>query len=120
MVLNNKLQMGADRYMNKKLIRLTEGDLHRIVKESVNRILKEEYDKYGIWHSDASINAMSKAFSNYVKGSDVLEKGVKVLRGEINPEATYFEEFGVYRNSLMPGDIVIEYPDGRKHTLLKK
>ncbi len=27
--------------MNKKLIRLTESDLHRIVKESVNRILKE-------------------------------------------------------------------------------
>ena len=27
--------------MNKKLIRLTEGDLHRIVKESVNRILTE-------------------------------------------------------------------------------
>ena len=29
--------------MNKKVIRLTESDLHRIVKESVNRILKE-YD----------------------------------------------------------------------------
>lgn len=28
--------------MNKKLIRLTEGDLHRIVKESVKKILKEE------------------------------------------------------------------------------
>ena len=27
--------------MNKKLIRLTEGDLHRIVKESVNRVLTE-------------------------------------------------------------------------------
>jgi hypothetical protein len=27
----------------KKLIRLTESDLHRIVKESVNRILNEEY-----------------------------------------------------------------------------
>ena len=27
--------------MNKKLIRLTENDLHRIVKESVNRILNE-------------------------------------------------------------------------------
>ena len=27
--------------MNKKLIRLTESDLHRIVSESVNRILKE-------------------------------------------------------------------------------
>ena len=27
--------------MNKKLIRLTESDLHRIVKESLNRVLKE-------------------------------------------------------------------------------
>ena len=27
--------------MNKKLIRLTEDDLHRIVKESVNKVLKE-------------------------------------------------------------------------------
>ena len=31
--------------MNKKLIRLTEGDLHKIVKESVNRVLREgEYN----------------------------------------------------------------------------
>ena len=29
--------------MNKKLIRLTEQDLHRIVKESVNRIMEEYY-----------------------------------------------------------------------------
>ena len=29
--------------MNKKLIRLTESDLHRIIKESFNRILKEGY-----------------------------------------------------------------------------
>jgi hypothetical protein len=29
--------------MNKKLIRLTEGDLHRIVKESMNRVLKESF-----------------------------------------------------------------------------
>ena len=27
--------------MNKKLIRLTESDLHRIVKQSVNKVLKE-------------------------------------------------------------------------------
>lgn len=27
--------------MAKQLIRLTEGDLHRIIKESVNRVLKE-------------------------------------------------------------------------------
>ena len=27
----------------KKIVRLTESDLHRIVKESVNKILSEEY-----------------------------------------------------------------------------
>ena len=30
--------------MNKKLIRLTESDLHRIIKKSVNKILKETAD----------------------------------------------------------------------------
>ena len=29
--------------MNKKRIRLTESDLHKIVKESVNRVLNEDY-----------------------------------------------------------------------------
>ena len=36
---NNQLNCNLN--MNKKLIRLTESDLHRIVKESVQRILKE-------------------------------------------------------------------------------
>ena len=31
------------RNMNKKLIRLTESDLHRIVRESVNKVLNEAY-----------------------------------------------------------------------------
>jgi len=30
--------------MNKKLIRLTEQDIHRIVKDSVNRVLREDID----------------------------------------------------------------------------
>lgn len=43
--------------MSKKLVRLTEGDLHRIIKESVNKVLNEvwdiddkgivDYDEYG-------------------------------------------------------------------------
>lgn len=42
---NNNIK--KEHYMyNKKLIRLTEGDLHRIVKESVNRILKEGYNQF--------------------------------------------------------------------------
>lgn len=32
--------------MNKKHIKLTESDLHKIVKESVNRVLKEETPTY--------------------------------------------------------------------------
>ena len=39
---NNQLNCNLN--MNKKLIRLTESDIHRIVKESVNRVLKEEND----------------------------------------------------------------------------
>ena len=38
---NNGLIKENKTNMNKKLIRLTESDLHRIVKESVNRVLKE-------------------------------------------------------------------------------
>ena len=38
--------------MAKKIIRLTEGDLHRIVKESVQRILKE-HDMYALGRGSA-------------------------------------------------------------------
>ena len=37
---NNK-KLNCNRNMNKKLIRLTESDLHRIVRESVNKVLNE-------------------------------------------------------------------------------
>lgn len=43
--MNNNLdknkQYNTNRNMNKKLIRLTENDLHRIVKESAKRVLRE-------------------------------------------------------------------------------
>ena len=38
----DNIYKNESRNMNKKLIRLTESDLHKIVKESVNRIIKEE------------------------------------------------------------------------------
>lgn len=37
----NNQELNTEQYMDKKLIRLTESDLHKIVKESVNRVLKE-------------------------------------------------------------------------------
>ena len=46
-VINNQT-LNCSRNMNKKLIRLTENDLHKIVKESVNKVLlKEWYDMRG-------------------------------------------------------------------------
>ena len=38
---NNQENMNCNRHMNKKLISLTESDLHRIVRDSVSLILKE-------------------------------------------------------------------------------
>lgn len=38
---DNNQELNTEQYMNKKLIRLTEQDLHKIVKESVDKILKE-------------------------------------------------------------------------------
>ena len=58
--------------MSKKLIRLTEADLHRIIKESVNRILKEDetyVDK--LRRQNAEKQASWDAFENTVPyGSD--------------------------------------------------
>ena len=53
--------------MNKKLVRLTEGDLHRIVKESVNRVLTEMD-----WKTYA--NAGKKTRQQYKDSVDPLER----------------------------------------------
>ena len=47
--------------MNKKLIRLTEQDLHRIVKESVNRVIKEEH-----YNDAAALPYITKAFDELI------------------------------------------------------
>lgn len=49
--------------MNKKLIRLTESDLHRIVKESVNRVLNEEH---GGTYIQGVLNAIEDAIYSTV------------------------------------------------------
>ena len=57
--------------MNKKLIRLTEQDLHRIVKESVNRVLNEinDYSTYTN-ENDPHIGQIIKLPSSSVQGID--------------------------------------------------
>lgn len=52
--LGNMMNMES-RTMNKKLIRLTENDLHKIVKESVEKILSEsDYDNFFDWADNSS------------------------------------------------------------------
>ena len=56
--------------MNKKMIRLTEGDLHKIVKESVNRILKEELgNSTKMYHELSSLIDKARDLSGELIGS---------------------------------------------------
>ena len=100
--------------MKKNLIKLTESDLHRIIKESVYKILKENY-----YISDRSLNAMEDAFSSK-KGIDILNKDVKVIRGNVYPDAYYTEGHYTNRNTDSLADAIIEYPDGKRHILMRK
>ena len=52
--------------MNKRLIRLTESDLHRIVKESVNRIVEETNDDYN-YNGCGVFIVIKRALSNIMK-----------------------------------------------------
>ena len=100
--------------MNKKLIRLTEGDLHNIVKEAVYKILKEND-----FISNKSLGAMEDAFLPK-KGIDILSKGVKVIRGDVRPDSYYTEGYYTNRNTDLFADAIIEYPDGKRHILMRK
>ena len=67
-----------------KRIRLTEGDLHRIVNESVNRIIKEgttDRDVQSMWDEAQEMmgaESMLEALYDYL-GSDTIEDFVQVL-----------------------------------------
>lgn len=61
--------------MKKKLIRLTESDLHNIIKESVNNILKEYYDVDGM--SYGQVRNMTG-----IEDDDELNAGAECEAGE--------------------------------------
>ena len=86
--------------MNKKLIRLTEGDLHRIVKQSVNKILKEgvgdnaylqQNIQQAIFSLSAVASVLQKESESHVYGGD----------SEMIPDGnTHFEYNKVYELCL--------------------
>ena len=67
--------------MNKKLIRLTESDLHRIVKESANKILKEYFNP----NNDGTFKDMDDGSKYEVNGTyydddmEAIKKREKVM-----------------------------------------
>lgn len=81
-VSENK-QYKTNTNMNKKLIKLTESDLHRIVKETVNRILKEDDSTPNIFNNRSM-------FANFIYQTSSKMRGIKeslfydVLNGGIN------------------------------------
>ena len=64
--------------MSKKLIRLTESDLHRIVKESVKKILKESIDF-------EEIEERVYEVSRPLKDSTAFSKAMEYIK-QVNPE----------------------------------
>ena len=48
--------------MAKKLLKLTEGDLHKIIKESVRKMLKEDYD---IFEYEDLIENLNECYDAY-------------------------------------------------------
>ena len=75
--------------MNKKLIRLTESDLHKIVNESVNKILKE-----GIASKGMRKQMFDKAYpkendgNNYTTLRDILDGSERIY--EIVPKVEQY------------------------------
>ena len=87
--------------MNKKLIRLTESDLHRIVKESVNKILNEYVSGLD-----------PRTLANYAKGReaqgqhDKAQQGMQTARDTWNANYSdgdrmtdsFGDKYGIYKN----------------------
>lgn len=108
---------------NRKTIRLTEQDLHRIVRESIDKVLMEDGQfvddkRLGrIYVSDRDVDAMEKAFTNRTSGKELLDAGVKILKGKIDPNRFYRKSLYVNRNTSLYDDAIVQYPDGKTCSL---
>ena len=101
--------------MNKKLIRLTESDIHRIVKESVNRVLKEENDgSYTIQQYELegslknlaySRNMAKKAYEAIKKGNiEEASKMIITVYNDLHSEITHMMDAVKGSNPMQPQD----------------
>lgn len=96
--------------MNKKLIRLTESDLHRIVKESVNRIISESdlnkpidgnldipsYEDPNELFSNCEIPNRTEKFNKIMRGYSKMPKGYD---RSINPDSDAADRISMMNKS---------------------
>ena len=67
----------------KQRIRLTEGDIHKIVKESVNKILKESsYDSMGNFNKESNNNDVRERLKDEItKISQEMSRSMSIIDG---------------------------------------
>ena len=80
--------------MNKKLIRLTESDIHRIVKESVNRVLQEKR------HPNDDYFVKDQLKAPFDKLEDAAMELSYLLRGGGRSMGTYGENVAEYAKKM--------------------
>jgi uncharacterized protein YhfF len=74
----------------KKIIRLTESDLHRIVKESVKRVIRESYD----WEQSGEINIADRVFDTVMEGVEGFTS--EKLRNYLEEVINLMDEAGIF------------------------
>lgn len=89
--------------MNKKLIRLTEQDLHKIVKESVNKVVNEVYSGFhggvqNIYEKD-ELDALYKAMDGV---RNLIEKNEKLYKNCLGDEfnKSFYSALNIVVNAL--------------------
>jgi hypothetical protein len=97
-------QYNRNTNMNKKLIRLTEGDLHRIVKESVNRILNESLCSSGNKEYDYLSNSLFSliedwGISEQMNQNKTFQEGRKMLHQALKTLEAGFREYNNYEDT---------------------
>ena len=90
--------------MNKRLIRLTESDLHRIVKETVNRILTE------VGETDSGQEILGrlagrKSFNGDSGYFDVNDYAKEKRNGDFKKQDIYAKAFHKERDRLKYGGV---------------
>ena len=109
-IVENK-QCNTNRNMNRQIIRLTESDLHRIVKKSVSKILKESYadDRYNMGtfcnSGDKQYDSLSDKLFAYIEdwgisrqmeGNKTFQEGRKMLHQALKTLEQGFREYNNY------------------------